>query len=104
MVGANSNCAQNGLQVVVHLCTYDRVGQGISNVVVLGFSLPLGPFADMGLLDFIKTADPRKVRAVEVQKGDDQLGVVFCAATKRSPAPTERGQGKVLLKRMLIWS
>ncbi|GKB28090.1 gypsy type transposase [Tanacetum coccineum] len=27
---------------------------------------------DMGLLDFIKTADPRKVRAVEVQKGDDQ--------------------------------
>ncbi|GJR16894.1 hypothetical protein Tco_0965421 [Tanacetum coccineum] len=29
----------------------------------------------MGLLDFIKTADPRKVRAVEVQKGDDQEGV-----------------------------
>ncbi|GKE77812.1 hypothetical protein Tco_1543932, partial [Tanacetum coccineum] len=28
---------------------------------------------DMGLLDFIKTADPRKVRAVEVQKGDDQV-------------------------------
>ncbi|GKD04873.1 hypothetical protein Tco_1179847, partial [Tanacetum coccineum] len=27
----------------------------------------------MGLLDFIKTADPRKVRAVEVQKGDDQV-------------------------------
>ncbi|GJW91824.1 hypothetical protein Tco_0169377, partial [Tanacetum coccineum] len=25
----------------------------------------------MGLLDFIKTANPRKVRAVEVQKGDD---------------------------------
>ncbi|GKC06118.1 hypothetical protein Tco_0997728, partial [Tanacetum coccineum] len=30
---------------------------------------------DMGLLDFIKTADPRKVQAVEVQKGDDQEGV-----------------------------
>ncbi|GJT19145.1 hypothetical protein Tco_0877851 [Tanacetum coccineum] len=28
---------------------------------------------DMGLLDFIKTADPRKVRAMEVQKGDDQV-------------------------------
>ncbi|GJS14558.1 hypothetical protein Tco_0409030 [Tanacetum coccineum] len=28
---------------------------------------------DMGLLDFIKTADPRKVRAVEVQKGDNQV-------------------------------
>ncbi|GJU75224.1 hypothetical protein Tco_1272294 [Tanacetum coccineum] len=29
--------------------------------------------ADMGLLDFIQTADPRKVRAVEVQKGADQV-------------------------------
>ncbi|GJW42760.1 hypothetical protein Tco_0071559 [Tanacetum coccineum] len=28
---------------------------------------------DIGLLDFIKTADPQKVRAVEVQKGDDQV-------------------------------
>ncbi|GJZ58451.1 hypothetical protein Tco_0613945, partial [Tanacetum coccineum] len=27
----------------------------------------------MGLLDFIKTANPQKVRAVEVQKGDDQV-------------------------------
>ncbi|GJY32033.1 hypothetical protein Tco_0415528 [Tanacetum coccineum] len=27
----------------------------------------------MGLLDIIKIADPRKVRAVEVQKGDDQV-------------------------------
>ncbi|GJU76642.1 hypothetical protein Tco_1273712 [Tanacetum coccineum] len=31
---------------------------------------PVGK-VDMGLLDFIKTVDPRKVRAVEVQKGDD---------------------------------
>ncbi|GJS08278.1 hypothetical protein Tco_0365074 [Tanacetum coccineum] len=29
--------------------------------------------SDMGLLDFIQTADPRKVRAVEVQKGADQV-------------------------------
>ncbi|GKC42425.1 hypothetical protein Tco_1060147 [Tanacetum coccineum] len=28
---------------------------------------------DMGLLDFIKTADPRKVQPVEVQKKDDQV-------------------------------
>ncbi|GJR07449.1 hypothetical protein Tco_0790101 [Tanacetum coccineum] len=28
---------------------------------------------EMGLLDFIKTADPRKVQAVEVQKKDDQV-------------------------------
>ncbi|GJS14569.1 hypothetical protein Tco_0409041 [Tanacetum coccineum] len=39
---------------------------------------------DMGLLDFIKIADPRKVRAVKVQKGDDQI-----------PALTERGQESV---------
>ncbi|GKE38233.1 hypothetical protein Tco_1461638 [Tanacetum coccineum] len=28
---------------------------------------------DIGLLDFIRTADPRKVRAIEVQKGADQV-------------------------------
>ncbi|GKF34653.1 hypothetical protein Tco_0107853 [Tanacetum coccineum] len=28
---------------------------------------------EMGLLDFIKTTDPRKVQAVEVQKKDDQV-------------------------------
>ncbi|GJT27849.1 hypothetical protein Tco_0908124 [Tanacetum coccineum] len=28
--------------------------------------------SDMGLFDFIKTADPRKVHAVEVQKGEEQ--------------------------------
>ncbi|GJZ73032.1 hypothetical protein Tco_0637178 [Tanacetum coccineum] len=28
---------------------------------------------DMGLLDFIKTADPQKVRAVKVQKGEEQV-------------------------------
>ncbi|GJW91834.1 hypothetical protein Tco_0169387 [Tanacetum coccineum] len=39
----------------------------------LAFECPGG--MDMGLLDFIKTADPRKVRAVEVQKGDDQEDV-----------------------------
>ncbi|GJT34300.1 hypothetical protein Tco_0924719 [Tanacetum coccineum] len=68
---------------------------------------------DMGLLDFIKTVDPRKVRAVEVQKGDDQVtllkstrhcfmplvipaaeGCGSVAATK-IPAPTERGQEDV---------
>ncbi|GKA88716.1 hypothetical protein Tco_0810480 [Tanacetum coccineum] len=41
-------------------------------------------FEHMGLLDFIKTADPRKVWVVEVQKGDDQI-----------PAPTESGQEDV---------
>ncbi|GJX09644.1 hypothetical protein Tco_0199503 [Tanacetum coccineum] len=39
---------------------------------------------NMGLLDFIKTADPWKVWAVEVQKGDDQI-----------PDPTEGGQEDV---------
>ncbi|GKC13900.1 hypothetical protein Tco_1010682, partial [Tanacetum coccineum] len=68
---------------------------------------------DMGLLDFIKTADPRKVRAVEVQKGDDQVTllestrhcfiplVIPAAGGSRSgaatdiPAPTERWQESV---------
>ncbi|GJX80196.1 hypothetical protein Tco_0328345 [Tanacetum coccineum] len=31
---------------------------------------------EMGLFDFIKTADPRKVQAVEVQKGDDQVNLL----------------------------
>ncbi|GKC58179.1 hypothetical protein Tco_1085777 [Tanacetum coccineum] len=35
------------------------------------FEYPNG--SDMGLFDFIKTVDPRKVQAVEVQKGDDQV-------------------------------
>ncbi|GJW15525.1 hypothetical protein Tco_0019658 [Tanacetum coccineum] len=68
---------------------------------------------DMGLLDFIKTADPRKVRAVEVQKGDDQVtllestrhcfmplvipaaGGSSSAVATEIPAPTEGGQEDV---------
>ncbi|GKF07154.1 hypothetical protein Tco_0041378, partial [Tanacetum coccineum] len=67
----------------------------------------------MGLLDFIKTADPRKVRAVEVQKGEDQVtllestrhcfmplvtpaaGGSSSVAATEIPAPTERGQENV---------
>ncbi|GJY18325.1 putative RNA-directed DNA polymerase, eukaryota, reverse transcriptase zinc-binding domain protein [Tanacetum coccineum] len=69
--------------------------------------------ANIGLLDFIKTADPRKVRAVEVQKGDDQvtllestrhcfMPLVIPAAGGSSsvtvteiPASTERGKEDV---------
>ncbi|GJZ57319.1 hypothetical protein Tco_0612813 [Tanacetum coccineum] len=67
----------------------------------------------MGLLDFIKTADPRKVQAVEVQKGDDQVtllestrhwfmplvilaaGGSSSAAAAEVSAPTEEGQEDV---------
>ncbi|GKE52096.1 hypothetical protein Tco_1487252, partial [Tanacetum coccineum] len=67
----------------------------------------------MGLLDFIKTADPRKVRAVEVQKGYDQVTLLestrHCfmplvipaaggsgsVAATEIPAPTERGKERV---------
>ncbi|GJY59766.1 hypothetical protein Tco_0459658 [Tanacetum coccineum] len=70
-------------------------------------------FRDMDLLDFIKTADPRKVRAVEVQKGDDQVtlqestrhcfmplvipaaGGSSSAAAAEVPAPTEGWQEDV---------
>ncbi|GJV55082.1 hypothetical protein Tco_1456087 [Tanacetum coccineum] len=73
---------------------------------------PVGK-VDMGLLDFIKTADPRKVRAVEVQKGDDQVtllestrhcfmplvipaaGGSSSAAATEIPAPTKGGQKDV---------
>ncbi|GKA05572.1 hypothetical protein Tco_0684692 [Tanacetum coccineum] len=76
---------------------------------------PVGK-VDMGLLDFIKTADPQKVRAVEVQKGDDQVTllestrhcfmplVILAAGGSSSvaateiPAPTERGQEDVAEK------
>ncbi|GJU07544.1 hypothetical protein Tco_1123974, partial [Tanacetum coccineum] len=68
---------------------------------------------DTGLLDFIKTADPQKVQAVEVQKGDDQVtllestwhcfmplvipaaGGSSSVAATEIPAPTERGQKDV---------
>ncbi|GJR03295.1 hypothetical protein Tco_0526279 [Tanacetum coccineum] len=40
---------------------------------VINARLPVPFRPDMGLLDFIKTADPRKVQAVEVQKKDDQV-------------------------------
>ncbi|GJU16759.1 hypothetical protein Tco_1144725 [Tanacetum coccineum] len=68
---------------------------------------------DMGLLDFIKTVDPRKVRAVEVQKGDDQVTLLestrYCfmplvipsargsssVAATESPTPTGGGQEDV---------
>ncbi|GJT41644.1 hypothetical protein Tco_0941509 [Tanacetum coccineum] len=49
------------------------------------FEYPDG--SEMGLFDFIKTADPRKVQAVEVQKGDDQV-----------VAPTEERQENVAPK------
>ncbi|GJT49460.1 receptor-like protein 7 [Tanacetum coccineum] len=69
--------------------------------------------ADMGLLDFIKTADLQKVRALEVQKGDDQVTLLestrHCfmplvipaaggsgsVAATEIPAPTEKGQESV---------
>ncbi|GJY80118.1 hypothetical protein Tco_0492869 [Tanacetum coccineum] len=44
--------------------------------------------SDMGLLDFIQTADPRKVRAVEVQKG----GLISSAAAAEVPVLTEEMQ------------
>ncbi|GJU13968.1 hypothetical protein Tco_1136364 [Tanacetum coccineum] len=69
--------------------------------------------SDMGLLDFIQTADPRKVRAVEVQKGADQVtllestkdcfmplvipaaGGSSSAAAAEVPIPTEEKQEDV---------
>ncbi|GJW77536.1 hypothetical protein Tco_0139218 [Tanacetum coccineum] len=63
--------------------------------------------ADMGLLDFIQTADPRKVRAVEVQKGVDQvmllestkdcfIPLVILAAGGSSSAAAAEGEERVV--------
>ncbi|GJX61207.1 hypothetical protein Tco_0294107 [Tanacetum coccineum] len=49
---------------------------------------------DMGLLDYIRTANPRKVQAVEVQKGEEQVTLFDNVA----PSSGE-GQEKKLLKR-----
>ncbi|GJZ11805.1 hypothetical protein Tco_0546564 [Tanacetum coccineum] len=75
------------------------------------FECPDG--TDMGLLDFIKTVDPQKVQAMEVQKGDDQVkllestqhcfmplvipaaGGSSSAAVVEIPALTEGGQEDV---------
>ncbi|GJU61410.1 hypothetical protein Tco_1243245 [Tanacetum coccineum] len=45
---------------------------------------------DMGLLDYIRTADPRKVQAVEVQKGEEQVkllnSIKHCFVSLDAPA------------------
>ncbi|GJX36970.1 gypsy type transposase [Tanacetum coccineum] len=71
------------------------------------------PVCEMGMFEFIKTADPRKVQAVEVQKGDDQVtllestrhcfmplvilaaGGSSSAAAVEVSAPTKEGQEDV---------
>ncbi|GKE25430.1 hypothetical protein Tco_1440814, partial [Tanacetum coccineum] len=78
------------------------------------FEYPNG--SEMGLFDFIKTVDPQKVQAVEVQKGDDQVTLLestrHCfmplvipaargsssTATVEVFAPTEEGQEDVAPK------
>ncbi|GKC66040.1 hypothetical protein Tco_1098638, partial [Tanacetum coccineum] len=55
---------------------------------------------DMGLLDFIKTADPRKVQAVEVQKKDDQVKLLestsHCFMPLVTPAADLTGPDEVV--------
>ncbi|GKD95974.1 hypothetical protein Tco_1379871 [Tanacetum coccineum] len=72
--------------------------------------------SEIGLFDFIKTADPRKVQAIEVQKGDNQVkllestrdcfmslvipvaGGSSSAAVVEVSAPTEEGRKDVALE------
>ncbi|GJV48406.1 hypothetical protein Tco_1438618 [Tanacetum coccineum] len=48
---------------------------------------------DMGLLDYIRTADPRKVQAVEVQKGEEQVtlfdSIKHCFVSLDAPAAAQ---------------
>ncbi|GJV50105.1 hypothetical protein Tco_1440317 [Tanacetum coccineum] len=49
---------------------------------------------DMGLLDYIRTADPRKVQAVEVQKGEEQVklldSIKHCFVSLDAPAVVQQ--------------
>ncbi|GKA74496.1 hypothetical protein Tco_0780798 [Tanacetum coccineum] len=61
------------------------------------FEYPDG--TEMGLFDFIKTADPRKVQAVEVQKGADQVKLLestehcFMPLVPRAPGGSSSAAG-----------
>ncbi|GJY63653.1 hypothetical protein Tco_0465113 [Tanacetum coccineum] len=78
---------------------------------------------NMGLLDYIRTADPRKVQMVEVQKGEEQVtlfdSIKHCFVSLDAPAAAHQAsgsgsgagaevsvsllsRGRVMLKRMSI--
>ncbi|GKA99610.1 reverse transcriptase domain-containing protein [Tanacetum coccineum] len=52
---------------------------------------------DMGLLDYIRTVDPRKVQAVEVQKGEEQVtlldSIKHCFVSLNAPAAVQQASG-----------
>ncbi|GJR16598.1 putative nucleotidyltransferase, ribonuclease H, partial [Tanacetum coccineum] len=52
---------------------------------------------DMGLLDYIRTADPRKVQVVEVQKGEEQVklldSIKHCFVSLDAPAVVQQEGG-----------
>ncbi|GKB09907.1 hypothetical protein Tco_0843830 [Tanacetum coccineum] len=52
---------------------------------------------DMGLLDYIRTADPRKVQAVEVQKEEEQVtlleSIKHCFVSLDAPAAVHQASG-----------
>ncbi|GJR24190.1 hypothetical protein Tco_0972717 [Tanacetum coccineum] len=52
---------------------------------------------DMGLLDYIRTTDPRKVQAVEVQKGEEQVklldSIKHCFVSLDAPAVVQQEGG-----------
>ncbi|GJZ34214.1 hypothetical protein Tco_0579650 [Tanacetum coccineum] len=52
---------------------------------------------DMGLLDYIRTTDPRKVQAVEVQKGEEQVKLLYsikhCFMSLDPPAVAQQVSG-----------
>ncbi|GJV01856.1 hypothetical protein Tco_1335425 [Tanacetum coccineum] len=52
---------------------------------------------DMGLLDYIRTADPRKVQTVEVRKGEEQVtlfdSIKHCFVSLDAPAAAHQASG-----------
>ncbi|GJW62756.1 hypothetical protein Tco_0112091 [Tanacetum coccineum] len=53
--------------------------------------------SDIGLLDYIRTADPRKVQAVEVQKGEEQVtlleSIKHCFVSLDAPVAVHQASG-----------
>ncbi|GJU21185.1 hypothetical protein Tco_1154527, partial [Tanacetum coccineum] len=56
---------------------------------------------DMGLLDYIRTADPRKVQAVEVQKGEEQVtlleSIKHCFVSLDAPAAVHQASVELFI-------
>ncbi|GKB04744.1 hypothetical protein Tco_0832939 [Tanacetum coccineum] len=80
--------------ISVPLYTGGRVGEGSGSP---SYCSSRAGCSDMGLLDYIRTADPRKVQAVEVQKGEEQVtlldSIKHCFVSLDAPDAVQQASG-----------